>query len=80
MRCRMARIGFHREVHVRVYVGLFAIALLAALSRAEPAVAQECDPDVCANPWSVAKARKHKQVAAKKRSATPKLKQEYLRY
>ena len=77
----MARIGFHREAHLRVFVGLFAIALLAALGRAEPGVAQECDPDVCANSWSVAKAhRKHKHVATKKRSATPKLKQEYLRY
>ena len=69
---------------MHVYLGLFAIALLVTLGRADPAVAQECDPDVCANPNSFKGSnaqRRHKHIVWKKmRPAAPKVKQEYLRY
>jgi hypothetical protein len=50
------------------------------VGRAEPAAAQECDPDVCANPWAnqraaKAKHHRHKHTAkANKQTAVQKQK------
>jgi hypothetical protein len=69
---------------LRIYLGLFALVLLAALGRAEPAAAQECDPTVCANPLAAgATARHHRHrhhTAKTKHRKTPKERPQYLKY
>jgi len=69
---------------LRISFGLFALAMLVAVGRDEPAVAQECDPDVCANPNSFkgsSTQRRHKHIVwKKKRPVKAKVRKEYLRY
>lgn len=57
---------------MRIYLGLFALVFLTMIGRAEPTAAQECDPDVCANPWDnqrVAKAKHHRHKHTAKAKA-----------
>jgi hypothetical protein len=71
---------------MRIVTGLLVAALIAAWAPAA-ATAQECDPDVCANPWSnqdkAAKAKHGKHVKPTKYMKTKKHKKpakvEYLR-